>query len=93
MPCALVVPLLVLVECVNLHWPLNVGQCAVWGPKQRPCWSRQGGALGKAGTDAEGRTGVAGTPTLLLPLATLGPFHHPGAEGTLASPLWYIRRL
>ena len=36
MPCALVVPLLVLVEHVNIHQLLGVSQHAAWGPEQRP---------------------------------------------------------
>ena len=37
MPSTLVVPLLIPVECVNLHQLLDVGQYATCGPRQRPC--------------------------------------------------------
>ena len=73
MPGALVAPLLVLIECVNLHWPLDVGQHATQGPTQRPCWSCQEGGPGKAGADIGGHPGEEGTPAFLLPLPTLGP--------------------
>ena len=36
MPGALVVPLLVLVERVNLHWPWDVSQCAARGQGKDP---------------------------------------------------------
>ena len=48
MPSPLDVPLLVLVEHVNLHWSLSVSQCATWELGQRPCWSRWKGVEAKA---------------------------------------------
>ena len=72
MPGALVAPLLVLSECVNLHWPLEVGQHAAQGPRQRPCWSCQEGGPGKAGANIGGHPREEGTPAPPLPLPALG---------------------
>ena len=82
MPSPLDVPLLVLVEHVNLHWSLSVSQCATWELGQRPCWSRWKGVRGKgpAGVtgkgfwgrlepEAGGRPGAEGSPASLLLLA------------------------
>ena len=44
-------PLLVFVECVNVHWLLDVGLRAARGPRQRPHWSCQDGGVGKAGSN------------------------------------------
>ena len=48
---ALIVLLLVLIECINLHQLLDIGQHAARGPRQRPCWSHREGNPGKAGAD------------------------------------------
>ena len=66
MPGALVVPLLVLVECVNLHWLLDVGLHCARGLRQRPCWSRQDGSLGKAGANVREGPGAEDTPASSL---------------------------
>ena len=71
--------------------------------RQRPCWSGWKEGLGKAGTDVGGCPGVEGTPTSLLPLATLelicrlgAAVHqwswqaHPGADYILAFPLLLV---
>ena len=50
MPAALAVPLLVLVEHLNLHWPLGVGQ-----PVSR---ARGKGPAGVAGKGVPGRLGL-----------------------------------
>ena len=57
-------PLLALVECVNLHWLLDVGLHAARGPRQRPYWSRQDGGVGKAGTNVGEGPGAEDTPAL-----------------------------
>ena len=45
---AAIVPLLVIVERVNLHWPLSVGYRAPGGPGKKPCWSFWKSGPGKA---------------------------------------------
>ena len=81
---ALVVPMPVLVERVNLHWPWDVSQCVAGGSRKRPCWSGWEGDLGKTGADVGGCPGVEGTPA--LPLLTLEPIHCPG----VAVCLWRL---
>ena len=74
------VPLLVLIKSVNLHWLLVVGQCAVRGSRQRPCWSDWEGYLGKDGADAGGRPGLEGTLASIWPLASQELTHNPGVS-------------
>ena len=54
MPGALVIPLPVLLECINLHLPQGVGQSAAWGGGLDKCsteslerGSREGGSWGR----------------------------------------------
>ena len=86
MPSTLVVPLLIPVECVNLHQLLDVNHHAAQGLRQRPCWNHREGGPGKSGADVGGCPGVDGSLLSLLPLATLWPICCPG-QGALASPL------
>ena len=65
-PGALVVPQLVLVECINLDWLLGVGQCVA-----------QDGGKGPAGVAGKGVQGGWSFPASLLLLATLGPIFYP----------------
>lgn len=76
MPGAPVVPLPVLVECVNLHPPPGVGHRAARGPGQRPRRSRPGRGSGEGGSRGErtptsgglpGLTASAGRPGAALP--------------------------
>ena len=86
MPSALVFPLLVLIEHVNLHWLLGVGQCAsvragaktvLESPSREPreCWS--GGWRMPMSR---------GLPGLTVGTATLGPFCH--LYGMPLAKLW-----
>lgn len=76
MAITLVVPMLVLVERVNLHWPWDVSQCAAREQGKDPAGVAGKGGLGKAGADVGGHQEWRGT--LALPLPTLEPFCHPG---------------
>ena len=80
MPSALVVPLLVLIEPVNLH----LSKCHP-GPEERPCWSPQEGGLGKTGAKVGGPPGVEGSLASLLLLAILGLISHPHGPPFLSS--------
>ena len=75
MPGALVVPLLVLLECVNSHQLSEIGLHAASGPRQRPCWSHQAEGPGRAGANVAGCQGVEGSLASLLPLVALGLSH------------------
>ena len=59
-PGALVMPLLVLLECVHLYWLSGVSQLAARD------WGRD---LGEAEADVEGCPKAEGTPASLLPPA------------------------
>ena len=71
----LVVLLLVLVECVNLHWLLGVGQYVAQGQRQRSCWSHQEEGPGDPGAHVGEHPEVIGSSTYLLLLPSLGLIH------------------
>ena len=77
MPSILVVPLLVLLECVKLHWSWDVVQHVAQRPRQRLCWNHQEGACqegstGEAGANVGGCPEAEGSLASLLPLASKG---------------------
>ena len=68
-------------ECVNLLWPLGIGQHAAQGPGQRPCWSCQLEPVNVGGCP-EARSGVfagisTGCPGTNLPPRSCGVWRAP----------------
>ena len=86
MPSTLVVPLLIVVEPVNLHWPPGVGQRAavVWA---KALLESTGKGCGEAWSRGWRQPGAEGFSAQLL-LAAVGPFGC--LHGRLPARLWSL---